>query len=368
MNQSPINFLPHGRKEQYKCAVVACTGMAGQQFLEALDLHPWFRITGLYAHTQTGLPFKQVRRGLSAKNLSSHITKMIVQSVDDIDLENVDLIFSAVPGNQAEKLEAKFAEKIPVISTASFYRYQEDVPILLPMINGNHAEIIPIQKKNRGWKGFICPGPNCTTVGAAIALFPIYQAFGLDSIHLVSMQAISGAGYPGVPAYDIIGNIIPHIPNEEKKVASELQKIFGMIKENRIVSTAIPIDAKCNRVPVIDGHMESIFFQTRRPTNVLEIQKLLKNFRGDLATFTLPSNTKFPISVFDHKFDPFRPQPRLEFDNIDPFRGMKTYVGGIERSCFQNGFKMTILSHNTQLGAGKGGVLSAEYLAVKGYF
>ena len=179
---------------------------------------------------------------------------------------------------------------------------------------------------------------------------------------MVSMQAVSGAGYPGVPSWDIMGNVIPYIPHEEEKVCKEMKKIIGTFEDGKITIPDFTIDAKCNRVPVLSGHTESIFYETVENATVEEIKDALINFEGETAGMDLPNAPEHPIIVFD---DPFRPQPRVDLQ--DKSSGMITFVGGISDSTFANGFKMTALSNNTELGAGRGGVLSAEYLYKKGY-
>ncbi|WP_371805939.1 aspartate-semialdehyde dehydrogenase [Candidatus Lokiarchaeum ossiferum] len=350
---------------QKKVAIVACTGMAGQQFVEALDNHPWFSIESLHGFSSAGFTYREKRRGFSSYQTSEKILNMKIKPIEDIDYENIDVVFSAVPGDVAESIEGKIALHIPVISTASFYRYQPDVPIFLPFVNGEHFRIFDEQKKQRNWNGFVCPGPNCTTVGLAISSYPIFENFGLKSMHAVSMQAISGGGYPGVPSYDILGNVVPHIPNEEGKVIREVKKIFANLSAGNLEEPSFPLDAKCNRVPVVDGHLESVFIQTEQQTTVEEITHLLQNYRGQTDGLNLPNAPEFPIKVFTDN-SPYRPQPRIDLKNSST-NGMITFVGGIEQTVFENGFKFTVLSHNTELGAGRGGVLSAEYLTAKNY-
>lgn len=368
VNRAFQNDIRHKFQRKYQCAIIGCTGMAGQQFLGALDQHPWFIIHSIYANSNIGNSFREVRRGHSAFNLTNSILEKQVLPINEIfnQLEEIDLVFSAIPTDYAQEIESKIGMVKPVFTTASFFRYEHDTPIFLPIVNATHAKMLKKQQKNRGWNGFVCPGPNCTTVGAAIALFPIYQKFGLKSIHLVSMQAISGGGYPGPSSYDILGNIIPYIPNEEHKVAKELSKIFAVIEHSRFEIPEFSVDAKCNRVPVINGHLESIFFQTKESTSISEIRTQLMKYTGEPTDLKLPNAPSNPICLFDENH-PDRPQPRIEFDGINPYKGMMTYIGGLEQTSLTNGYKMTVLSHNTELGAGRGGVLNAEYLVATGF-
>lgn len=345
-----------------KCAIIGCSGMAGQQFIESLQDHPWFEITGLFGSSRTGKSYKGILRYTDIKFINT-IEDMQVEKMDRFQADAYDVVFSAVPSEAAAEIEASIAQYIPLISTASHYRNFEDVPIFLPIVNAKHADLLRIQQENRNWNGFVCPGPNCTTVGLSISLYPIFRKFGLTSVHMVSMQAVSGAGYDGVPSYEILGNIIPHIPKEEEKVRKELKKIFAKYHDGKLMIPEFPIEAKCNRVPVLNGHTQSVFFQTKNECNLEEIQTELIQFTSETKEFNLPNCPEHPILLFTEK-EPFRPQPRLDLKQ--PNSGMITFVGGLERTIYQNGFKMTVLSHNTEIGAGRGGVLSAEYLLKKG--
>lgn len=351
--------------QKQNVAVIGATGMAGQQFIEALVDHPWFSVKDLFGFKSVHDTYGNLQKGHGGLNLPEEITQMQVLPVDHLKPEEYDCIFSAVPSAAAEKIEGQLARTTPVISTASHFRYESDVPIFLPIVNGDHAELLNVQRKARGWKGFVCPGPNCTTVGLAIALSPIYHEFGLRSVIVTSMQAISGAGYNGVAAYDIMGNVIPHIPQEEEKVQKEFLKIFSQVNAGNLVSPKIAVDAKCNRVPVLNGHLESVFFEVDQAADRDDIIQVLEQFEGQTSGLDLPNAPKKPIVFFDRD-QPYHPQPRT--DLTLPNSGMITFVGGLEPTVFENGFKMTILSHNTELGAGRGGVLSAEYLLRQKYF
>lgn len=353
-------------KSKYQVAVIGATGMAGQQFMEALINHPWFEIFSIHGHSSVGSKFGNSIRGFTNFEYSEDIKQMKVQDTKDLDLKAIDIVFSAIPSSQAKKIEGEIAKEVPVISTASAYRYEEDVPIYLPIVNGEHYKMLDVQKRNREWNGFVLPGPNCTTVGLSISLYPIYQKYGIESVHMTSMQAISGAGYPGVAAYDIVANVIPHIKGEEEKVVKETKKILGTVEETRFIPAQFTIDCKCNRVPSINGHMESVFVQTKREfESIQEIKEVFKNFKGQTSNLDLPNAPKVPIQIFE---DPYRPQPRIDLsERKNTKQGMRTFIGGIAPTNFPNGFKYTVLSHNTQLGAGRGGVLSAEYLIAKDY-
>jgi len=347
--------------KKLKSAILGATGMAGQQFIEALEGHPWFEITDLYASERSaGKKYKERVKVWHGPNPpSDEIWEKKVKLVDDIDLDAIDIVFSALPGSIARKYEEKCAKYKPVISTASAFRYDDDVPILIPETNIEHIKLIDVQRKNRGWDGFVVPGPNCTTVGLVMSLKPIYDAFGLEWVIMVSMQAISGAGYPGVPSYDIIANVIPYIENEESKVKKETLKILGKFQDGKIISANFKLDCKCNRVTSINGHMESIFIKTKDPCDLEDIKDVLQKYPG-LDPNKYPTAITNPIIVTD---DPYSPQPRVD---VEKYGGMATIVGGLDETAF-NGFKYTCLSHNTKRGAAKGEILVAEYLYKEGF-
>ncbi len=372
--QIPPAFTPPETK--LRVAIIGCTGLVGQTIVDSLIDHPWFKIHSLHGFKSIGKTYGKARKGQRshAHTLPPYLDQLVIQKAYDVDLNGIDLVFSAIPSEFAENIEKHLAIHLPVFSTASWSRYLPDVLIFLPIVNGPHRKLIHLQQQSRNWKGFLCPGPNCTSVGPAVVLFPILQQFGLTSVHLVSMQAISGAGYGGVAAYNIQGNVIPHIPDEEGKVQRELKKILAKPRANDELGSKdsnldIPkfdLDCKCNRVPVLNGHLISLFIQTRDGASEQDLRTCLQNFQGHTAGLSLPNAPECPIHLFPPE-DIYRPQPRIEFSASSTpgpghLEGMKTYVGGLTASAFSNGFKLTILSHNTELGAGRGAVLNAEYL------
>ncbi|MGZ5489875.1 MAG: aspartate-semialdehyde dehydrogenase, partial [Nitrososphaeraceae archaeon] len=270
-------------------------------------------------------------------------------------------IFTAVESSDAQTIEPEFAKTTPVISTAAAFRYQDDVPILIPGINDDHIELLNIQKKNRNWKGFICPLPNCTTTGLAITLKPILDNFGINSIFMTSMQALSGAGRsPGVAALDIIDNVIPFIPKEEEKVQVENKKILGTLTNESISSSMIKVSCTCTRVPVMDGHTETVFVETQKPSEPEQVKESMIKFSKSRKMNDLPSSPSEYIIVHD---DPTRPQPRIDREIND---GMTTFVGRLRKdTVFDNGIKYVLLSHNEKMGSAKGAVLLAELLKTK---
>ena len=352
--------------DKIRTAIVGATGVIGQQFVLALHKHPWFETTVLAASERSaGKTYREAlcdertkaTRWFSKEQPPAEILDMKVEDADEIDLSRIDIVFSAVESDVAKELEPKYAEKKPVVSTASAYRYSDDVPILVPGVNSDHAQLIESQRKNRGWKGFITTQPNCTTTGLAITLKPLIDNFGVRSVIMTSLQAISGAGRsPGVIGLDIVDNVIPFIPGEEEKVQRETSKILGAFSGGVIKPLRIGVSCTCTRVNVIDGHTEAVFVSLEKECRVEDIKSSFERFGKDLNA-DLPSAPPQLIIVHD---DPFRPQPRLDRDNFD---GMATTVGRIRLdSVLENGVKYVLLSHNTKMGAAKGAVLMAESL------
>jgi len=355
-----------------KAAIVGATGIVGQQFLIALKNHPWIKIALLAASersadrsykeaitdTQTG-----ALRWFCEEPPVEDVMEMPVQNAATMDASSIDIIFSAIESSQAKILEPKFAADKAVISTASAFRYDHDVPILIPGINSNHAKLIDFQRKSRGWKGFITPIPNCTTTGLAITLKPIYETFGLTAVIMTSMQAMSGAGRsPGVLGLDILDNVIPFIPGEEEKVQRETQKILGSLDSTSIKPAVFDVSCTCTRVNVREGHTESVFASTETDCEIDDVIREMREFAGSSSEADLPSAPKHMILVLE---DPFRPQPRIDRDAGD---GMSTVVGRIRKdTALENGIKYLLVSHNTKMGAAKGAVLVAELLIRDGY-
>ncbi|MBI4515440.1 MAG: aspartate-semialdehyde dehydrogenase [Deltaproteobacteria bacterium] len=355
-----------------KVAIVGATGIAGQQFLTALDGHPWFDVVALAASARSaGKPYGAAirdaatgaRRWWCNEEPPAAMLELPVQEAAALNLNGIDLVFSAVESDVARELEPRYAATTPVVSNASAFRYDSDVPILVPGVNFAHARLLELQRRQRHWRGFITPLPNCTTIGLAIALKPLYDAFGIARCIMTSMQGISGAGRsPGVLALDIVDNVIPYIHGEEEKVAKETGKILGQLGEGGIAPAPFPVSATCTRAAVIEGHTESVTIATERPYTIEAAKQAMRQFGSELAQLALPSAPQRLIVVHD---DPFRPQPRLDRDADG---GMATSVGRLRAdTALDNGLKFLLVSHNTKMGAAKGAVLVAEYLASAGY-
>jgi aspartate-semialdehyde dehydrogenase len=271
---------------------------------------------------------------------------------------NVDLVFSSLPGDLAGPVEEEFATRYPVFSKASAHRMEQDVPLLIPEVNPEHIGLIQIQKRNRGWKGFITTDPNCSTIQMAITLKPLTR-FGLQQVVVTTMQALSGAGYPGVPSLDIIDNVVPYIGKEEEKMESESNKILGSFNGEAVQDANFTVSASCNRVHVKDGHLESIFVKLEQNPSLEEIEEAFRSFRGIPQELKLPSAPEAPIMLMK---EINRPQPR--FDR-NAGKGMSITVGRIREDPIMT-FKYMCLGHNTIRGGAGAGILSAELMVSKG--
>lgn len=354
-----------------KVAVIGATGVAGQQFLASLAGHPTFEVVALAASERSaGKIYRDAItdahgafRWYCQEPLSPEFSKIKVEDASKLDPTKVDLIFTAVESDAARELESLYAKTTPVVSTASAFRYEKDVPIFIPGVNLDHDKLIAIQKKNRGWKGFVTPVPNCTTTGLAMTLKPLHDAFGVMQVLMTSMQACSGAGRsPGVIALDIVDNVVPYIPKEEEKVEKETQKILGTIVNGEIAPAPFPVSATCTRVPVLEAHTEAVYVSLAKHATVEDVKKVMREYGKDFAALKLPSCPEHLIDVTD---DPFRPQPRLDRDREG---GMVTWVGRVrDDHALPNGIKYMLVSHNTKMGAAKGGMLVAEYLVHQGH-
>ncbi len=355
-----------------RVGIVGATGIAGQQFIAALDRHPWLRVTRLAASERSaGKAYGDALRDDSSGQLrwwaSPDVPQwcagMNVENASELELGDLDLVFSAVESGPARELEPLYARELPVLSTASAFRYEDDVPLLLPGVNMEHAKLVKKQQKLRGWKGFILPQPNCTVTGLAVTLAPLHARFGLKRVSMVSMQGISGAGRsPGVAALDAIDNIVPYIPSEEEKVAVEARKLLGKLTARGIEDAAIKVSATCTRAPVLEGHTEAVSVELASKAEPRQAATAFRAAGRKMSALGLPSMPEQLIRVHD---DPFRPQPRLDRDAGD---GMTTSVGRIRKEpLFQHGLRYLLVSHNTKMGAAKGSILVAEYLIAKGF-
>jgi len=355
--------------DKKRVAIIGVTGSVGQEFVQSLTNHPWFQVTQIAASERSaGKKYLDAIRDPSGiiawgvdGEIPEYIKEMVVKTIDELDVSKLDLVFSAVESEAARDIETKMAADIPVISTSSAYRYEDDVPILIPGINDEHAELLEIQKKNRNWKGWVAPLPNCTTTGLAITLKPLLEKYGAKKVLMTSMQAISGGGRSGVSAMGITDNIIPYIPKEEGKVKLETRKILGKLKDGKIEDADIRVSCTCTRVPVLDGHTESVFVETTKDIDPVKAKDTYNQYNKEISVVGLPSA---PEKYYAFHEDPTRPQPRLERSVGD---GMTTTIGRVEKEeLFEHGLKYILFSHNKKMGSAKGAVLLAEMLYKKG--
>ena len=345
-----------------KVAILGATGAVGQRFIQLLQGHPWFQIEVLAASERSaGKKYKDACNWLLESNLPGEIAEKPVVHADVESVEKagkIDFVFSALPGDLAGPVEAEFAAIYPVFSKASSHRMDNDVPLIIPEVNPDHAALIPVQKRLRGWKGFISTDPNCSTIQLAMTLKPLMQ-FGLSQVMVSTMQALSGAGYPGVPSLDIIDNVVPYISKEEEKMECEPLKILGAFDGNKICPADFVLSSSCHRVNVRDGHLESVFVKLDNRPTLEEVEKAFSQFRGEPQKLKLPSAPETPIVV---RKEPNRPQPRYD---RDAGKGMSVVVGRIRKDPIMT-MKYLCLGHNTIRGAAGAGILSAEYMVTKG--
>lgn len=349
-----------------RAAVVGATGMAGQQFVLALSNHPDFEVV-MMVTSRTMNTYEEALRESNGSSRWNHHTpvpddmlKVPVISSQEFEPDSVDVIFTAIESDLAKELEPWFAQTTPTFSTASAFRYFDDTPLLITGVNDNHAELIRQQQRQRGWKGFVLPVPNCTVTGLAITLKPLHEHFKVENVLMVSMQSLSGAGRsPGVRSLDILDNIIPYIPNEEEKVRKELLKILGDYSSEGIIPAEINVNCICTRANVLDGHTESVFVGLKNRASLAEVKEAIRSY-NPFQNIQLHSAPEHMIHIFD---DPFRPQPRLDRDLGG---GMTTSMGRLEEEDVLGGVKYVLVSHNTKMGAGKGAVLLAESMLARG--
>ena|SRR3984957_4687463 len=353
--------FPAGGKK-FKAGVLGATGMVGQRLVSMLAYHPWFELTEVAASERSATQryADAVRWHLDApipKGAADLTVKTLAPSLD------CDFVFSALDSSVAGPAEEEFARAgYPVVSNSKNHRMAADVPLLIPEVNAAHLDAIPLQQKNRGYTtGFIVTNPNCSTAGLVLALKPLADAFGLEKIFVVTMQAISGAGYPGVASMDIQGNVIPFISGEEEKMETEPQKLLGKWNGQRFVDAGLSLSAHCNRVPVIEGHLESVSLSLKKVASLGEVREALRTFEVDAALAALPTAIRHPVVVLD---DEARPQPRRD---VNVGHGMAAVVGRV-RPCPILDVKLTLLSHNLVRGAAGAALLNAELLAARGFF
>ena len=341
-----------------KIGILGATGVIGQRFIQLLEGHPWFEIAWLAASDKSsGKPYGEAAKWKLDTPLPAHIASMTVSPADPEGAPAI--IFAALDTDIARELEPKFAAAgCAVISNSSAFRMQADVPLVIPEVNASHLDLIETQSWRKQSGGYIVTNPNCSAIGLVLALKPLADRFGLESVFVTTMQAVSGAGYPGVPSLDILGNVVPYIRTEEEKMEAETMKLLGKLNGGRIEPLNARMSAHCNRVPVEDGHTESVSIKLATRASREEVLAAWSEF-SPLAGYGLPIAPTQPIEWTAAED---RPQPRL--DRMRG-KGMAATIGRL-RPCGLLDWKFTVLSHNTIRGGAGAAVLNGEFLAALG--
>jgi aspartate-semialdehyde dehydrogenase len=341
-------------------AVLGATGSVGQRFVSLLDAHPWFKVVALAASDRSvGRAYGEACRWVLSEPMPDWARSMVLVPVGPGTIDS-RIVFSALPADLAKDLEPQFARAgFAVCSNASSYRRETDVPLLLPEVNAGHIALVRQQRQNRGWSGAILTNPNCTSTGLTIALKALQDAFGLQKVFVVSMQALSGAGYPGVASLDIIDNVIPHIGGEEEKVEWEPRKMLGSLADGTVTMAEVLFSAHTNRVAVIDGHMVCVSVELENAATPEQAREVLISYQGPAAARKLPSAPQ-PVLLLRDEID--RPQPHL--DRLTG-KGMTTVIGRVRSDPLFH-IKFVVLSHNTIRGAAGGSIYNAELLVQEG--
>jgi len=348
------------RYSKIPVGILGATGMVGQRFIQLLENHPWFEVAWLAASERSeGRPYAEAAKWRMRTLLPAPVANMTVSPAVPDGAPRV--IFAALDSGIASELEPRFANSGRiVISNSAAMRMDADVPLVIPEVNAEHLQLITAQRKRFPSGGFVVTNPNCSAIGLVMALAPLHREFGIEKIFVVTMQAVSGAGYPGVASLDILGNVIPYIGKEEEKMEAETRKLLGKLNGSSVEFANFAISAQCNRVPVEDGHTESVSVQLARKATADEILAAWRNYRP------LPSEPKLPSAPEQPLFydpAPDRPQPRFD---VDRGAGMSTSIGRL-RPCNIFDWKFTVLSHNTIRGAAGAAILNAELLMSQGY-
>ncbi len=339
-------------------AILGATGSVGQKFIELLTNHPWFEITELAASERSaGKRYKDATNWIMQTSLSEEIGNIVVKKCEP-NLES-KIVFSAMDASVAGEIESEFAENgYIVISNAKNHRFDKDVPLMIPEVNPEHLELVNKQP----YKGAIVTNPNCSTIGMIMALKPLQDIYGIEAVNVVTMQALSGGGYPGIPSMDILDNAVPFIGGEETKMETEPLKILGKVGEKEIEEAEIKLSAQCNRVAVLDGHLECVQVKLKnKPADMNELISVWRNFKALPQELELPSAPAKPLLYWD---DEKLPQPKLQRNEG---KGMSVSIGRL-RECSLFDYKFVVLSHNTVRGAAGGTILNAELMKAQGLF
>ncbi|WP_432644810.1 aspartate-semialdehyde dehydrogenase [Methanobrevibacter sp.] len=342
-----------------KVGVLGATGMVGQRFIQLLENHPDFEITALAASSRSaGKKYEDATTWYLDSEMPESVKDITVCETNPDDMDNdVDIVFSSLPTEFAEKVEKEFAKDYVVASNASAHRMKKNIPLVIPEVNPEYLDMIDAQQKENDWDGFIVTNPNCSTIALTLTLKPIVDNFNVNSIRVSTMQAVSGAGYNGVPSMAIVDNLVPYIGNEEEKMESETLHLLGSYDGNSVTSADFKLSASCHRVPVIDGHTEAVFVELDDEFDIEDVKSKMANFKAlpqELNLFSAPKN---PVIV---KEENDRPQPRMDRNASN---GMAVTVGRMRKDqAFDNSFKYVLVGHNTIRGAAGASILNAELI------
>ena len=339
--------------------ILGATGMVGQRFIELLADHPKFEITALTASKRSaGKKYEDAVTWHLESGIPEAVRDTVVVDTDPAEVKDVEIVFSALPADTAAIVEPKFAAAgMKVASNASAMRMEPDVPLVIPEVNPEHLDLIETQQKNRGWDGFIVTNPNCSTIALVMTLKPLYDQYDIKKVYVSTMQAVSGAGYNGVPSMAILDNIVPFIGSEEEKMESETLQLLGDFDGESVTPAGFRLSASCNRVPVIDGHTESVFIEMGEEFEVDDVKKSFSEFRGLPQKLGLHSAPEAPVIVREEEN---RPQPRMD---RNAGHGMAVSVGRIRRDAvFPANLKYVLVGHNTIRGAAGASILNAELI------
>src|SRR5229473_2316427 len=352
------------KRREIKAALLGATGAVGQRYINMLPKHPYLQLDVLMGGESAGKKYGQAVHWLFPDAIDPAMANKVVRQAKPESAKGCDIVFSALPSEVAAEVETKFAEAgFTVVSEASAHRMDADVPLMIPEINAEHLELLEAQKKKRGWKGAIATTPNCTGTGLSMVLKPLVDEFGARKAIVTTMQALSGAGFPGVPSLSIQENVIPYIKNEEEKVAAEAKKILGTFANGAIKPSPLTMGISCNRVAVIDGHMETLYAEFPEEIDPKDAERSLARFKGAPQRLRLPTAPEHPIIV---RSENDRPQPRLD-RMAGSVPGMSVVVGRVRNGIDEKSLQLTLLSHNTIRGAAGTAILTAELMEREGY-
>ena len=351
---------PFTPKSRIPVAVLGATGAVGQSFIRLLADHPWFDVAQLAASERSaGRTYADATRWIGASAIPESVRDIEVRTCDPAEV-SAPIVFSALDSGVAGDVEQAFARAGRlVLSNAKNHRMDQDVPLVIPEVNADHLGLLDVQRSNRGWKGGVVTNANCASIMAVMPLAPLHEAFGIRRLFVATMQAVSGAGYPGVPSLDILGNVVPYIKDEEDKIESEIQKMLGRRLEAHIEHAPIAISAHANRVPVENGHTVCLSIDFENHVDAGSALEALREWQGDECARGLPSAPERALVVTDA---PDRPQPRRD---VEAGRGMTVTVGRVREDPLFD-VKLVAMGHNTVRGAAGASVLNAELLVATG--